>query len=59
MKWRLVQDDDGRWYVIPALALKEWYDWVDTAPDGYYGAPDWANKVSGPEMIMFEKWTEG
>jgi len=49
-RFRLVQDDDCHWYVIPANRLEEWNEFLMDAGD----VPDFADPVGGaPFLVSF------
>lgn len=58
-EYRMIQDDDGHWYIIPAGEEKTFYKWLDFRL-GLRRKP--ANfepiAVDGPHAVKFEKWNQ-
>ncbi len=58
--YRLIRDDDGHWYVIPATAANRFHTYVDAASRceesdedaKYFGGC----RVDGPHAVVFESW---
>jgi hypothetical protein len=52
---RLIQDDDGHWYVIPTSAITAFYRWVAAGPywEGYDGPVFDNSRVDGPQSVAF------
>jgi hypothetical protein len=58
-KNRLIQDNSGHWYVIPAVKKDEFYEWCDKMErDLPCGWPEWLNHIDGPHCITFDEYTE-
>lgn len=55
MRYSLVCDDEGHWFVIPTNLMDDWFIWLDTQPD--HSVPEYAEMLSGPpSCISFTKW---
>jgi len=61
-RFRLVKDDDGHSYVIPAGLLKEFHAWVEAAADEYegYTGPSFEDFALSyhPSAYTFTDWKE-
>jgi hypothetical protein len=60
VRYQLVRDDDGHWYVIPTAKVGRWLAWLGSsdAEDGI--APDWAKEVGGsPSLVKFKEYEIG
>lgn len=57
---RLVDDDDGHWYVIRVEEEKSFAQWLDAAPywEGYKGKDFDQCRVDGPHTVQFASWSE-
>ena len=54
-RFRLVSDDDGHHYIIPADNEEMWNEWVCRGEP--YELPDCAYSIGGsPTHITFENW---
>jgi hypothetical protein len=57
---RLIQDDDGHWYIIPVGHEQVFQRWVDAMTKGSRHLP--ANfepvQVDGPHTVVFMGWRE-
>lgn len=54
---RLIDDDDGHWYVIRVDEKEQFEVWV--MGDENYGGKDFAGcRVDGPQAIAFADWKE-
>jgi hypothetical protein len=53
MRYRMVQDDDCHWYLIPANRSFEFDTWRES--DDYQAGiePDWAHRIDGPHRLTF------
>jgi hypothetical protein len=54
MEHKLIQDDDGHWYVIPIHLETSFNDW-----NSYYGKAAMhfdEYRVDGPHRIIFKEW---
>ena len=58
IRYRLIQDDDGHWYVISKAKEIEFREWLESpeADDGV--EPDFATRVDGPHSVIFSNWNE-
>lgn len=58
--FRLIQDDDGHWYVIRLSEVESFYQWIAAAPywEGYEGPRFDDRMVSGPHCVAFPEYTE-
>ena len=68
MTWhRLVSDNDGHEYVIPADKTEKWWAYIE-AIDKYWSPfsshegdppeePEWAHEIGG--VLLFREWTHG
>lgn len=54
MRFRLAQDNDSHWYVIPVDKEKEWSAWCDIDPDDEraWDAPEFARQVGGSYSLV-------
>jgi hypothetical protein len=59
-RFRLIQDDDSHWYVIPSDQLEAFQRWVTAAPywEGYSGRDFDADRINGPPHFTFADWME-
>lgn len=57
MEYKLVSDDDGHYYVIPA-DKDDLFDQIIfyNTTDGVL--PEWIIRVNGPHTVVFENWRE-
>jgi hypothetical protein len=59
-EWRLVEDDDGHSYVIPADQLEDFEDWVDNVTNGcaYLMEKDYEQYYlnTHPTSVVFKDW---
>lgn len=46
-RWRMMSDDDGHWYVIPANRREEFDAWVYGGSNNGVPQPDWAWSING------------
>lgn len=56
-KFRLAQDQDCHWYVIPSGKREAWRDFCDLDQDSEeaWEVPDWADPVGGsPSNVVFD-----
>lgn len=56
-RYRLVQDNDCHWYLIPADKGEEWDEWCDIPDDDErsWDAPDFAQGLNGsPSAVTFD-----
>ena len=56
IRYRLVYDDDGHDYVIPANRWIEWCRFMDNPSVWDAGTPEWAQRIDNPSQITFENW---
>ena len=52
---RLVRDDDGHWFIIPAANIQYWEAWIAN----YHNDPNlptWAYEIDSPTNILFGDW---
>lgn len=55
-EFRVVQDGDAHWYVIPADREEEWGDFCSLDPDDEeaWNVPEWADAIGGsPSNVVF------
>jgi len=55
-KYKLVDDHEGCWYLIPAEKLARWFaltaEWIEGTE---VAVPDWATCINGPvNLVTFE-----
>lgn len=56
MRYRLVSDNDGHWYLIPENRDEEWNHFCELSPDdeASWTPPSWANAIDGsPSNVTF------
>lgn len=57
MTWRLIQDDDAHWYMIPYEDVDAFHEWVMCPWD-----KEWTGKtfddmrVDGPQAVLIKEW---
>lgn len=58
-EFRLVQDNENHWYVIPADELQVFCHWV-AAMEGQRRMPGNFNpvQIDGPHKLVFKEWRE-
>lgn len=69
--YKLIQDDDCHWYVIPAELEEKFQEWVDLSVFGTKQISLWERladleekydfnqyRVDGPHRIVFKNWSE-
>lgn len=62
VSYRLIEDNDGHWYVIPTTEADRFNDWLSTIEKGNAAdARDWDYfdgqcRVDGPHAVEFTKW---
>ena len=57
---RLVSDDDGHWFIIPADKWEEWEGWLENPETTDYTEPKWARYTNThPSRVTFTDWTIG
>lgn len=49
---RLIQDDDGHWYIIPYDKEDEFYDFLEE----YSNNPEWAIEIDGPHSLIIKDY---
>ncbi len=59
---RLIQDDSGHWYLIPADKSDEFEDWVESMGDPMFTSYDGSDydqyrMGGGPESITIHEWS--
>ena len=54
--YKIVRDDSGHWYVIPARLSDTWEDWLDSENALYGDVPAWAEGCQNPSNITFYKY---
>lgn len=54
MRFRLAQDNDGHWYVIPTEREEEWSAWCEIDPDDEraWDVPEFARQVGGSYSLV-------
>lgn len=59
--YRLIDDDDGHWYVILVSEEKAFQKWLDAGPywTKYKGKDFNECRVDGPHRVVFDSWREG
>lgn len=59
-RYRLIQDEDGHWYVIRVDETEKFEAWVAAGPywDGYVGKDFGDLMVNGPHTVSFPTWSE-
>jgi hypothetical protein len=56
---RLVSDDDGHDYVIPADKQRAWYDFLNSEAAELGELPEWAERLQlSPNCYTFTDWQE-
>ena len=57
-KFRLIEDNDGHWFVIPAAKEDQFYKWVKAQEEGksYRGDASQFIEVNGPHNVLFTDW---
>lgn len=59
MKYRLIQDNDCHWYVIPAHRVEAFYVWVRCQEMGLPMTTDLEPvRVNGPHTVTFDDWED-
>lgn len=56
-RYRLVQDNDCHWFIIPADKIGEWDEWceIDSDDERAWDAPEFAQDLGGsPSNVTFE-----
>lgn len=61
--FRLIEDNDGHWYVIRVSVTDRFNDWISAIEnDGPASYADWdyfeSCRVDGPHAVHFGKWSE-
>lgn len=54
-RFRIVSDNDGHNYIIPADMLEPWIDWLEDSGDDY-DLPAWAERIDHFSSITFTDW---
>lgn len=58
MNYKIVSDDDGHWYVIPAAMAGRWLVWVVSEEAELGRVPKWAKPINGsPSRVWFKEFT--
>lgn len=54
---RLVQDDEGHWYIISIDKLTKFYDWLNFIYDGKYEGEDFSQyAIAGVHLLTLYDW---
>ena len=61
-QYRLIQDNDDHWYIIPWGFEYEFERWVDAQESGdmdddYYNLPDFVKEIDGPHRLIINNYT--
>lgn len=58
-QYRLIQDNDDHWYIIPWGFDTEFWEWVEAQEEGFdYERPDWIKETDGPHRLIINSYTE-
>lgn len=55
--YRIVNDDNGEFFVIPSTMIGPWAEYVDNE-DEDKDLPEWAAPVEQMTKVKFKEWTE-
>lgn len=57
MKWCMVKDDDGHWFIVPAVNREDWYRWIaeqlDLGDEATWVVPEWAVSIDSYASLEF------
>ena len=58
MKYKLTQDNDCHWYIIPTDKQEEWDEWleIDSDDEKSWNVPTFASGIDSPEEIEFDEY---
>lgn len=59
MKYRLIQDDNSHWYIIPVCETENFYEWNrKMGEDLPCNWPEWLVHIDGPHRITFDEYKQ-